>query len=209
MPVRFISLGFCAYPRERVQSRITVPKRPRSRSGFPPTPERFRPPRPAMLLCGLPGIASVLLRQVKKRTGSRPSPAIIGTRCCASTGRWSRFSNKTWRRVRSSCSLDLRTWAAQKRRSDVATSLNNLAGLDYAQGSYAQAEPLFRRALQMTRKATGQSTRRSPSAWETWRRFTATKAATSRPSRPTSGRLRSGKRCWAPSTPMWRPASVT
>ena len=36
-------LGFFAYPRKKVQSRITPPARPRSRSGFPSTPKRFRP----------------------------------------------------------------------------------------------------------------------------------------------------------------------
>ena len=30
---------------------------------------------------------------------------------------------------------------------DVATSLNNLAGLYYAQGKYAEAEPLYQRAI--------------------------------------------------------------
>jgi len=37
----------------------------------------------------------------------------------------------------------------------VATSLNNLAGLYYAQGHYAQAEPLFKRALAIDEKAFG------------------------------------------------------
>ena len=36
-------LGFFAYPRKKVQFRITPPKRPRFRSGFRPIPERFRP----------------------------------------------------------------------------------------------------------------------------------------------------------------------
>jgi tetratricopeptide (TPR) repeat protein len=38
---------------------------------------------------------------------------------------------------------------------NVATSLNNLAGLYDAQGQYAQAEPLYRRALAIFEKALG------------------------------------------------------
>jgi tetratricopeptide (TPR) repeat protein len=37
----------------------------------------------------------------------------------------------------------------------VAVSLNNLAKLYYAQGQYAQAEPLYRRALAIREKALG------------------------------------------------------
>jgi tetratricopeptide (TPR) repeat protein len=37
----------------------------------------------------------------------------------------------------------------------VAVSLNNLAKLYYAQGQYAQAEPLYRRALAIKEKALG------------------------------------------------------
>ncbi len=37
----------------------------------------------------------------------------------------------------------------------MATSLNNLAGLYEAQGHYAQAEPLYQRALAIVEKALG------------------------------------------------------
>ena len=37
----------------------------------------------------------------------------------------------------------------------MATSLNNLASLYHAQGNYAQAEPLYRRALAILTKAVG------------------------------------------------------
>ena len=37
----------------------------------------------------------------------------------------------------------------------LATNLNNLAGLYYAQGNYAQAEPLYQRALAIWEKALG------------------------------------------------------
>ena len=37
----------------------------------------------------------------------------------------------------------------------MATSLNNLAGLYYTQGQYAQAEPLLKRALMIQEKALG------------------------------------------------------
>ena len=35
----------------------------------------------------------------------------------------------------------------ESQHQDVATSLNNLAGLYSAQGRYAEAEPLYQRAL--------------------------------------------------------------
>ena len=38
---------------------------------------------------------------------------------------------------------------------NVATSLNNLAGLYNAQGRYAEAEPLFKRSLAIREKALG------------------------------------------------------
>jgi tetratricopeptide (TPR) repeat protein len=38
---------------------------------------------------------------------------------------------------------------------NVATSLNNLAALYKAQGRYAEAEPLYRRALEIWEKALG------------------------------------------------------
>lgn len=41
-------------------------------------------------------------------------------------------------------------------RSEVATSLNNLAGLYYTQGRYAQAEPLLKRSLAILEKTLGQ-----------------------------------------------------
>ena len=39
--------------------------------------------------------------------------------------------------------------------TDVAQSLNNLAALYYVQGKYAEAEPLFQRALKIREKALG------------------------------------------------------
>jgi hypothetical protein len=45
-------LAVFADPREKVQSRFTVLKQPRSRSGFPPTPERFRPHSRALAVYG-------------------------------------------------------------------------------------------------------------------------------------------------------------
>ena len=47
------SLGVFAYPRKKVQSRITPPKRSRFRSGFQPIPERFRPRPQALAVYGI------------------------------------------------------------------------------------------------------------------------------------------------------------
>ncbi len=44
----------------------------------------------------------------------------------------------------------------------LATSLNNLATLYYSHGKYAQAEPLFRRALAIREKALLTDRRRAP-----------------------------------------------
>jgi hypothetical protein len=46
-------LGFFAYPRKKVQSRIKPPKRSRFRSGFQPIPERFRPHPQALAVYGI------------------------------------------------------------------------------------------------------------------------------------------------------------
>ena len=46
-------MGFFAYPRKKVQSRITPPKRARFRSGFQPIPERFRPHPQALAVYGI------------------------------------------------------------------------------------------------------------------------------------------------------------
>jgi tetratricopeptide (TPR) repeat protein len=43
-----------------------------------------------------------------------------------------------------------------ERHPDVATSLNNLAGLYRAQGRYDEAEPLYRQALELSRELLGE-----------------------------------------------------
>jgi tetratricopeptide (TPR) repeat protein len=51
--------------------------------------------------------------------------------------------------------LAIREKALDPEHPDVATSLNNLAGLYYNQGQYAKAEPLYQRALAIREKALG------------------------------------------------------
>jgi hypothetical protein len=48
------------------------------------------------------------------------------------------------------------------RPTDVATTLNNLAGLYYAQGRYAKAQPLYERALAISETALAPTTPRPP-----------------------------------------------
>jgi tetratricopeptide (TPR) repeat protein len=43
--------------------------------------------------------------------------------------------------------LEIREKLLGKEHPDVATSLNNLASLYYSQGKYAEAEPLYQRAI--------------------------------------------------------------
>jgi Tfp pilus assembly protein PilF len=52
--------------------------------------------------------------------------------------------------------LDITQNRLGQRHSDVATSLNNLAGLYSSQGKYEEAEPLFLQALDMRRQLLGQ-----------------------------------------------------
>jgi tetratricopeptide (TPR) repeat protein len=51
--------------------------------------------------------------------------------------------------------LELAEKSVGPNHPDVATSLNNLAGIYRAQGQYAQAEPLYRRSLVIREKALG------------------------------------------------------
>ncbi|CAN5906225.1 hypothetical protein BH20PSE1_BH20PSE1_14300 [soil metagenome] len=51
--------------------------------------------------------------------------------------------------------LAIREQALGPEHPNVATSLNNLAGLYYAQGQYAKSEPLYHRALAIDEKALG------------------------------------------------------
>ncbi len=53
--------------------------------------------------------------------------------------------------------LEVRTnsKALDPNHPDVATSLSNLAGLHHAQGRYAEAQPLYERALAIWEKALG------------------------------------------------------
>jgi tetratricopeptide (TPR) repeat protein len=54
-----------------------------------------------------------------------------------------------------SATLAIREKAPGPDHPDVATCLNNPAALYWEQGKYAQAEPLYRRALAITEKALG------------------------------------------------------
>ena len=51
--------------------------------------------------------------------------------------------------------LTIRENALGPEHPDVAQSLNNLAGLYYKQGQYAQAKPLYKQALAIWEKAFG------------------------------------------------------
>ena len=84
-----------------------------------------------------------------------------------------------------------------------AAALNNLAVLYRAQGRYAEAEPLYKRALAIREKALGPD---HPDvghlAQQPGRALSQARAATPRPSRSTSARSPSARRRWAPTTPM-------
>ena len=71
--------------------------------------------------------------------------------------------------------------------------LNNLAGLYQTQGRYAEAEPLYKRALAIYEKALGPDHPRSAPGSTIWPSSTAPRGATPRPSRCTSARSPSEK----------------
>ena len=89
----------------------------------------------------------------------------------------------------------------------LGATLANLAALYYAQGRYAEAEPLFPgERPQFTRKHSVQGTRISRPCSPTWR-VTRPWAATARPSRSPDARWRYAKRRTAPITPRSRARS--
>ena len=92
---------------------------------------------------------------------------------------------------------------------DTATSLNNLAGLYYAQGKYSLAEPLLKRALAIREKQLGPEHPTQQPASITWQDSTVRKASTSKLNRSTSGPWPSGNSSWGQSTPTQQPASIT
>ena len=104
---------------------------------------------------------------------------LYGTR--ASTTRPSRCTNGRWRSAR-------RCWGQTTRR---AQSLNNLAVLYKNQGKYAEAEPLYQRALAIYEKALGSDHPTRAVSEQSGFALLQTRASTPRPSRCTNGRWRS------------------
>jgi hypothetical protein len=84
-----------------------------------------------------------------------------------------------------------------------ARALNQQAIVLDEQGRYAEAEPIFARALAIREKALGPD---HPDVAESLNNFTLTKAATRRPRRCTNAAGRFGKRCSGPTIPTWPPA---
>ena len=76
----------------------------------------------------------------------------------------------------------------------MATSLNNLAVLYHAQGKYAEAEPLYRRALGIREKALGPEHPDVATSLNNLAELYRPRGNTPRPSRSTSGRWGSGRR---------------
>ena len=95
------------------------------------------------------------------------------------------------RAAATSARLAIREKALGPDHPDVGTSLNNLASLYRDQGRYAEAEPLYKRALAIYEKALGPD---HPDvgtvAQQPGRAVPRTRAATPRPSRSTSARSR-------------------
>ena len=91
----------------------------------------------------------------------------------------------------------------------MATSLNNLAGLYQAQGKYAEAEPLYQRALAIWEKALGPEHPDVATSLNNLAALYQAQGSTGRRSPCTSGPWPSGKRSWGRSTRTWPPASTT
>ena len=94
--------------------------------------------------------------------------------------------------------------AVERTRPDnpsYALRLNNLAVLLRATNRLAEAEPLYRRALAITRRRTAPTTPTSPPPSTTWRSCCGPPTAWPRPSRCTGGRWRSARRRTARTIP--------
>src|SRR5262249_50692942 len=91
----------------------------------------------------------------------------------------------------------------------VATDLNNLAGLYYALGRYAEAEPLFKRALAIEEKALGAEHPSVATDLNNRAGPSTARPATPRPGGCSNAPLRSTKRPSAPSTRPSPPPSTT
>ncbi len=85
----------------------------------------------------------------------------------------------------------------------MATSLNNLAVLYKAQGKYAEAEPLYKRALRIDERALGPDHPDVATDLNNLAVLSKPRATTPRPSRSTSALWRSGRRPSDPSIRMW------
>ena len=81
------------------------------------------------------------------RLCQQPEQLGLAVHTWATTPRPSRSSDKRWRSQ----------GALGENHPDYATSLNNLAGLYSDMGDYAKAEPLFRQALEITKRALGEN----------------------------------------------------
>jgi hypothetical protein len=85
----------------------------------------------------------------------------------------------------------------------VAKSLNNLAGLYYAQGKYTQAEPLYKRSLAIREKAFGPDHPVVGMSLNNLGGSTIPKASSRSPSCSTSAHWRSWRKPSVRIIPMW------
>lgn len=86
--------------------------------------------------------------------------------------------------------------------------LNALADVYRSQGRYAEAKPLYKRALMIQEKTLGRTTRWWLRPSTIWRCSTMTRADTPRPSYFTSERSPFGRRPTGRRIPMWQIAST-
>ena len=98
-------------------------------------------------------------------------------------------------RVQLEKALSIRERELGQDATETAISLNNLAALYRTTGRYAEAEPLYKRALAIDEESLGaRIIQVSPSGSTTWRYCTELPAATPRRSRCTNARWRSMRR---------------
>jgi len=103
-------------------------------------------------------------------------------------------------------SLQILEKALGKDHPDVASSLNNLAGLYSDTGRYAEAEPLYQRSLQIREKALGKEHPDVAVSLNNLALLYWPPAATPRASHSMCAPFRSTRRPWARSIRMWQPA---
>ena len=98
--------------------------------------------------------------------------------------------------------VEIRKSVLGEKHPDYATSLNNLGGLYQDMGDYLKAEPLFKQALEIHKQTLGEKHPDYANSLNSLARTVLVWATTPRPSRSSSRRWKSTRKCWG-KTPQY------